>query len=548
MPSKFGGVPVESGSKFGGVPVQQEADQRPTIVPPALAEFASAANRSIANFADFIGPGAVNSALEVAGSDFRVPTLSDALADQGIGVEGFMQPGLARDVVQAAGETAPVALSAGQVPRQIAQNLPRAAAGESVSRGATRELARSTPTQDIVTGVAAGAGAELGDEVGGDTGRVVGSVVAPLGASLPMILRSGTRNLLPEAAPRISELKEAGRNIYRQIDNSGVTIESPGVSEFISRLSSTMRRQGFNARIHPKVAAALDEAASYDGRPLTISEIDRFRRVARGAALSLEPDEARLGSIMIQNIDDFLDDLPTQYVRNPQNTDVGALMRQARDFWGRARKAELIEDAITKAKDQASGFENGLRVQFRQILNNRKKMQGFTEAEKDAMRQVVQGTKTSNLARLIGKLGFQEGQATNLIGAAVGITGGGLVGGVPGSLATLAAGQGARKIAQNLTLGNANFASALTRAGKNGFNIAKAYSTNVPKSQQSVQDLAALLLSQNARIEPLRGHSNKLLADAALIASVVKNLPEQESSPAPAEPRRVSAGVADRPD
>lgn len=521
---------------------------------PALSEFASAANRSVAQMADFFGPDAINAILNLAGSESRVPTVEGSLKEVGIGREGFMEPGLARDTVQAAGETLPVAMGFGQAMRSIANRLPEASRG--MLDDILKQFGGGTARQDAVTGTLAGTGAELGEEagqaVGGDTGgqigRLTGSVVAPLGASLPMILSSGTRQILPEAAPKINELKEAGRNIYRQIDNLGVVVEAPAVSQLASQVVNNIRSKGFNARIHPKVSAALDEITTHADKDLSVSDIDILRRVSRAAARSLEPDEARLGSIMVQQIDDFLDDLPTQFVRNPQGTDVGVLMRQARDFWQRARKAELIEDAISKAKDQASGFENGLRVQFRSLLNNRKKLQGFTEDEKNAMRQVVQGTKGANLAKLIGRLGFQEGQATNLIGVALGITGGGIVGGVPGSIATVAVGQGARKLAQNLTLGNANFASALTRAGKNGFNIAKAYTQNVPKSQQSVQDLAALLINQNARIEPLRNHSNKLLADAALLASVIKNAPEPEASPAPSEPVRVSAGVADRPD
>ena len=36
------------------------------------------------------------------------------------------------------------------------------------------------------------------------------------------------------------------------------------------------------------------------------------------------------------------------------------------------RNSELLEEAFVKAKDTASGFENGLRIEFRKILKNKR--------------------------------------------------------------------------------------------------------------------------------------------------------------------------------
>lgn len=74
-----------------------------------LGELAAAANRSVTEFVDFLGPGAVNNILSLAGSEKRVPTLTGAL--EGTGIQGgFMDEGTARDVVQGAGATIPAAL------------------------------------------------------------------------------------------------------------------------------------------------------------------------------------------------------------------------------------------------------------------------------------------------------------------------------------------------------------------------------------------------------------------------------------------------------
>lgn len=66
----------------------------------AVAELAAAANKGIFEALDFLGPNNVNAIAELAGSKWRMPTLSGTLGDDG----GYMEPGLARDAVQASGK------------------------------------------------------------------------------------------------------------------------------------------------------------------------------------------------------------------------------------------------------------------------------------------------------------------------------------------------------------------------------------------------------------------------------------------------------------
>ena len=82
----------------------QKIDQALQKVPgiPQLTEFAAATNRSVADVIDFIGPDTINAALQVSGSEMRVPTLRGSLEKTGI-EGGFVEPGLQREVIQAAG-------------------------------------------------------------------------------------------------------------------------------------------------------------------------------------------------------------------------------------------------------------------------------------------------------------------------------------------------------------------------------------------------------------------------------------------------------------
>ena len=150
-------------------------------------------------------------------------------------------------------------------------------------------------------------------------------------------------------------------------------------------------------------------------------------------------------------------------------------------------------------------------------------MRGFTKDEKDALKLVVRGGSAENLAKAIGKFGFTEGQATNMLLGSLGVAGGAAVGGPAGAVAIPVIGQAAKNVAQRLTQGNAQLADLVVRAGKDGRKIAMAYMRSVPKSERSVEELTGLLLRSGADFKPLLKSQNRVIADAGLAASLIAN-------------------------
>jgi hypothetical protein len=383
-------------------------------------------------------------------------------------------------------------------------------------------------------------------EAGQEYVQAIGEFAAPLAAFAPMAgemaaISSGITNLpmaarqvreipktiaakrlLSEAAPEIPQLKDAARTIYSSLDDAGVTVAQPEIGKLAGDIASTVKRQGFNQRIHPKVSAALDEISDSAGKNMTLTELDTMRKVARAAASSIDPDESRLGSLMVEKIDDFLDDLPDQAVIKGQAQDVGPMYKQARGLWQRAKKAELLEDAVGKAKNQASGFENGLRAQFRSLLNNKKKMRGFTAEEKAAMQKVVQGGGAENALKFLGKFGFTEGQATSMLGSSIGVAAGASVAGAPGAVAVPLIGQVSKQLAQRLTRGNASFANQIIRSGRDGRAIALSYVRNTPAAQRSAAELTELLMRPGVSLESVKAIKNPIIQDAAFYAELAK--------------------------
>lgn len=154
----------------------------------ALAEFASGVNRGAVDIAEFLTTDQINGIMQLFGSDKRVPDLGKMLPEamqEGLG-GNFMQEGIGRDAVRAAGEVVPAALGSGQILRTMASKLPAATGAESVGAGVLRQMGTATPAQDIVLGAAAGAGGALGGEVGhkvgGEQGRAAGELIGAFAA------------------------------------------------------------------------------------------------------------------------------------------------------------------------------------------------------------------------------------------------------------------------------------------------------------------------------------------------------------------------------
>lgn len=320
-----------------------------------------------------------------------------------------------------------------------------------------------------------------------------------------------TKSLL-EAAPEINQIKDASRAIYKEIDDMDVKLKPVATKVLVKRILKTAKEGNVDDVLTPKSARVVKQFEEDEGGFKSFGDIDKMRKKAQIAANSLDPSDARLGAMLVDEIDDFMDRINPKAFSGPDAKTVGNVSERykaARNLWGRARRAELISDAFDKAKLQASGFENGIRTQFRQILNSKKRARYFTKDEISAMRDVVEGTDKSNTLKLIGRLGFSEGAATNVLGGLVGM-------GVLGPAAPIA-GTLSRKFAQKATKAAADNVSALIRGGASGRDIAKAYLQATPKAKRSAQELSDMLLLSGGEIDDLLDSANTISKEAAEI-------------------------------
>lgn len=326
---------------------------------------------------------------------------------------------------------------------------------------------------------------------------------------------------LKQAAPTAENLRKLSRNVFTELDNSDVTIKPNVYSDAVVNIKKAAKKSGLSERTTVKAAGLVRDFQDLVGDNVPLSEVADLRKVAQGVANSVDRAEGAIGNAVLGEIDNFLDTLGEGSLVSGKikASEIGKKYNAARNLWGRAAKSDAVADAIKNAKNQASGFENGLRVQFNSILKNKKKSKYFNANELKVMEDLVQGDVGQNFAKFIGKLGISEGRATNTLMTLLGGGAGGAVGGVGGAFVLPAVGQAGKVVAQKMTKNKAIFLDSLTRAGKDGEKIASAYLTTVPKAERNVKNLSLLLSDPNIDLTNLISSSDELLKEAAEIAA-----------------------------
>ena len=313
--------------------------------------------------------------------------------------------------------------------------------------------------------------ADKPETTGGKAVRFAGSILG--GASTtPIPVKSTALTSIPSKAPEptkvpeLDELSKMAKSAYERAEQAGVVISKNSYRRFIRSLDNELVDAGIDKTLHPKASAAFKRLSESSGKQMTLKELDTLRRIAKGAAKSIEPDERRIARIVVDKLDDYATSLTPGDVKAGDAQAAVNALTEARGLWTRFRKGEVVEDLITRAKDRAaqfsgSGYENALRTEFRNLARNPKRMRGFSAREQKAIRHVARGGPMENALRFIGKFA-----PTGVVSTALG---GGLayaIGG-PAGIALVGGGIAGRIGAKELTKRSAEKASELMRSGGN---------------------------------------------------------------------------------
>lgn len=474
---------LDEARKRGIVPGAEPVTPTPSSVAPEVGAIEGGA-RALARGVPVIGAFAdeLNAATNAALQPIIPESIASALGGEKIPGETFSERyenelARQRGMDKSFDAAHPVASPALQVAGGVASGaaaLKAAPAAAKVALG----MGGRTMAGKTMASAASGAGLGLGHGFGsgegdiedrlaeGAKGAAVGGALAATFPALASGLGKIWDRFTKVAAPTLDNLKQQAGRLYKKADNIGLVITKNSADSAVADLNATLTSAGFRPRMHPKVSVALDEIAQDAAKgDLTLQQLQQLRRVAQAAGKSAEPDEQRLGGILVGKIDAYMENLKPGDVVSGDAEQASAVLKQARNLWSRYRKGEVIENLLERAEISApnfsgSGAENAIRTEFRALAKNAKKMRMFTEEEQAAIKKVAKGGPLGNTLRMLGKFA-----PTGIVSTALSGGTGAAIGGPLGAVALPVAGLAARQGATAVTLGNARAASELVRRG-----------------------------------------------------------------------------------
>jgi hypothetical protein len=380
MQSMLGGSALRIGERLGMTPENTASPVRNALAP--------------AEVALQLGTGAV--AAPVAG-----------LAGLGQGVKNLFSPGM----------------QAGDRTRQIQESLtyqPRTGAGAGMSR------ASALPIEAYSAGTN-----YLGEKATDITGSpAVGATIKTLGDVAPAVIggrnapRPGPRRVggytpTKTEVPTTEQLRTAANLKYKEAKDSGVMVPADSYGKAVGEISEMARNEALNDKLHPKSSEVMRVLEKSREKDLTLQEAENLRKLALDAegdvnSLGRQTADGRIAGKIVDELDDKIDAL--------------SLNNEARALWSRTSKSQLLDNLIERAENRAganytqAGKETALRQEFKSLLNNPRRMRGFTPEQKAAIKRVVHGGAVENTLRTLGKFDPTTGGMGTAISA--GLAGG----------------------------------------------------------------------------------------------------------------------------
>lgn len=343
---------------------------------------------------------------------------------------------------------------------------------------------------------------------------------------------------LIESAPDVNKIKNASRSIFNELDNSGVSIKQPALKRLEKNLDDIAKKEGIRERVTPEAFSAIQEVKKdiAQGRPLSTVEMDELRSIAKNSVVATDPNKARVGMSIVDEIDSFLDDIKAVDIEKGAQvsaSEVGKKYQSARKLWGRAKRSEMLQEAIEIGSSRKAGVEKGIRNELNNLLNRKKSRKFLSQEDVKAIRKVTDGDFKQNFASLVGGMGLKLENSPSIFGgllsgggtAAVASTIPGLGGAVaPVAVGAITVGTVAKEIAKKITKNRSAFLDTVTRAGNDAERITRAYLKSVPKKARSVSDLSDLLLDTNIDLSALDNIANETVQDAIKSAQFKREL------------------------
>jgi hypothetical protein len=219
------------------------------------------------------------------------------------------------------------------------------------------------------------------------------------------------------SAPSVEAIEGMKNEAYKMADELGVSYSPDSYQNLIAGIETKLSSEGIDPVLHQRASRTLQRMQDRVGdQPMTMQELDKIRQFVRrdviqsaaaGATPGANAGEQRLGMMMVDAIDDFIES--GAGATTGAAKEGGEAILRARSLNTVWRKSQTLQDAFENAhlRSASTGsggnFENALRQELRKIYQNPKKIAGFNEAERKMMRTAIEGNAIQNTQRLLGK-------------------------------------------------------------------------------------------------------------------------------------------------
>ena len=350
--------------------------------------------------------------------------------------------------------------------------------------------------------------------------------------------KSLIKKTLIESAPDVDKIKNASRAIFNELDSSGVAIKQGSLKRLERNLDRIVKKEGIRERVTPEAFGAVQEVKKDIalGKPLSTSQMDELRTIAKNSMVATDPNKLRVGAAIVDEIDSFMDDIKAIDIEKGAQvsaSEVGKKYRTARKLWGRAKRSEMIQGAIEMGASRKAGVEKGIRNELNNLLNRKKSRKFLSKEDVTAIRKVTDGDFKQNMASMLGGMGLKFENSPSIFGGLLSGGGAGLAASaIPGitgaalpvAIGAVTIGTVSKEIAKKITRGRANFLKTMASAGTDAQKITKAYLNSVPKNKRSISDLSDLLLDPNIDLGTLENIASETVKDAVNAARFKREL------------------------
>lgn len=269
----------------------------------------------------------------------------------------------------------------------------------TVAGAVSRQMAVAPGTQAVVSPTATMAGQTVTE--------ATGNPLAGAATTLATGAAGSIKRPQKEQALTTQALDRIASDRYAMLEQSGIELKNDEFANSMTNIAKGLRKEGYTPTGYPKITGAIEELTS-TAQPKDWTELQALRKMIKAGQKSVDPEERRLASILLDDYDNYLLNVPKSDIAAGDVKAAGKTWEEARDAYSRMKKAEVFEDMLDEAKlDRSkftqSGEENSLAKQLRQLAKNDKKMRLFTKEEQAAITKAAEGGTLQNLLKFFGR-------------------------------------------------------------------------------------------------------------------------------------------------